>query len=306
MLDLKKLSTEENNINSKNIELLDCIDILKRINEEDKKVAYAISDNIEDISKLIEAILNRYTNNTRIIYIGAGTSGRLGIVDASECPPTFGTETHEFIGIIAGGKEANFQAKENVEDSEEEGEKDLKDINLNENDVVIGLAASGRTPYVKGALKYAKSIGALTGSISCSSNSEIKDIADYPINVITGPEIITGSTRMKAGTAQKMILNMISTTIMVKRGKVYSGYMVDVKTSNKKLVERAKNIIMRVTNCTYMEADEILLKANMDVKVAIIMKLFDIDILEAKDKLLKNNNNIARLVHEYIDEINKC
>ena len=201
MIDLNKLSTEENNPNSKDIELQDSFEIIRRINEEDKKVAFCVEKELKSISSLIDAILSNYTKDTRIIYIGAGTSGRLGILDASECPPTYGVSHEKVQGIIAGGNEAIFRAKENAEDSRELGKEDLININLTKNDAVIGLAASGRTPYVMGAIEYANSIGAVTGSITCSNNSDLSGISQYPVEVIVGPEIVTGSTRMKAGTS---------------------------------------------------------------------------------------------------------
>ena len=302
MINLNKLSTEENNPNSKGIELQDNYEILKRINEEDKKVALCVQEKLEDITKLMDAIIKNYREDTRIIYIGAGTSGRLGILDASECPPTYGVSPEKVQGIIAGGKDAIFMAKENAEDDREQGKRDLMDIKLTGNDVVIGLAASGRTPYVLGGIEYANSLGAVTGSIACSENSELSSVSRYPIEVIVGPEIVTGSTRMKAGTAQKMILNMISTTLMIRLGKVFSGYMVDVKTSNRKLVERAKQIIMKTTGSTYERASYVLNESGNNVKVAIVMALLSIDREMAEKSLKKYGNNIAGLIHEYTDK----
>lgn len=298
MIELEKLSTEENNPNSKDIELQDSLEIVRRINEEDKKVAFCIEKELGSISRLIDAILSRYEKETRIIYIGAGTSGRLGILDASECPPTYGVSFEKVQGIIAGGNEAIFKAKENAEDNPELGKQDLLNINLTENDVVIGLAASGRTPYVLGAIEYANSIGAITGSITCSKSSDLSKVSQYPIEVPVGAEIVTGSTRMKAGTAQKMILNMISTTIMIKLGKVFSGYMVDVKTSNQKLIERAKRIIMKTANCDYEKASDTLKKSGNDVKTAIVMILLNIDKNMAAEKLNQCDENVAKIIHE--------
>ena len=298
MIELEKLSTEENNPNSKDIELQNSLEIVRRINEEDKKVAFCVEKELGSISRLIDAILSRYEKETRIIYIGAGTSGRLGILDASECPPTYGVSFEKVQGIIAGGNEAIFKAKENAEDNPELGKQDLLNINLTENDVVIGLAASGRTPYVLGAIEYANSIGAITGSITCSKSSDLSKVSQYPIEAPVGAEIVTGSTRMKAGTAQKMILNMISTTIMIKLGKVFSGYMVDVKTSNQKLIERAKRIIMKTANCDYEKASDALKKAGNDVKTAIVMILLDIDKNMAMEKLNQCDENVAKIIHE--------
>ncbi|ACZ01438.1 N-acetylmuramic acid 6-phosphate etherase [Streptobacillus moniliformis] len=295
-MDLSTLSTEKNNENSKNIELQDSYEILKRINDEDKKVACSIEKVLPDIAKLIDAIVEK----NRIIYVGAGTSGRIGVLDAVECPPTYGVDFDRVQGLIAGGREAMFEAKENSEDDTEQGSLDIKEINLTKDDVVIGIAASGRTPYVLGAINYAKEIGALTASITCSENSELSKKVDIPIEVLVGPEIITGSTRMKSATAQKMILNMISTSVMIKRGKVFSGYMVDVKTSNLKLIERAKRILMNVTSVSYEEAQMYLERSGMSVKVAIAMILLKIEKEDAENKLKEYNYNIARLIHEYI------
>lgn len=302
MINLSELSTEQNNQNSKDIELQSSYEIIKRINDEDKKVAYCVEKELINISLLIDAILKRYTEKTRIIYIGSGTSGRLGILDASECPPTYGVDPSLFQGIIAGGKDAMFLAKENAEDNETQGAKDLENINLSKYDVVIGLTASGRTPYVIGAIEYANSVGALTGSISCSKNSQISKISSYPIEIEVGAEIVTGSTRMKSGTAQKMVLNMISTTIMIKKGKVFSGYMVDVKTSNLKLIERAKSIIMNTTSCDYNLACQNLTKADNDVKIAIVMTLLNKDKEFSINKLQEYEYNVARLIHEYTNK----
>ena len=298
MIELEKLSTEENNLNSKDIELQDSLEIVRRINEEDKKVAFCVEKELGSISRLIDAILSKYKKETRIIYIGAGTSGRLGILDASECPPTYGVSFEKVQGIIAGGNEAIFKAKENAEDNPELGKQDLLNINLTENDVVIGLAASGRTPYVLGAIEYANSIGAITGSITCSKSSDLSKVSQYPIEVPVGAEIITGSTRMKAGTAQKMILNMISTRIMIKLGKVFCGYMVGVITCIQKLIERAKRIIMKTANCDYEKASDTLKKSGNDVKTAIVMILLNIDKDMAAEKLNQCDENVAKIIHE--------
>ncbi|WP_156299324.1 N-acetylmuramic acid 6-phosphate etherase [Streptobacillus canis] len=302
VVDLSKLSTEKNNENSKNIELQDSLEIVRRINEEDKKVAYCVEKALPSIAKLVDAIVERTVPSTRIIYVGAGTSGRLGVLDASECPPTYGVDFEVVQGLIAGGKDAMFKAKENVEDSPEQGRIDLEELKLTKDDVVIGLTASGRTPYVLGAVKYARKIGALTGSVTCSENSELSQSVDIPIEVVVGAEIVTGSTRMKSGTAQKMVLNMISTSVMIKRGKVFSGYMVDVKTSNLKLIERAKRILMNTTNVSYEDAGMYLEKADMSVKVAIAMILLKIEKEEAKEKLEFYKFDVARLIHEFINK----
>lgn len=305
MIDLNRLSTEENNPMSKDIELQESYEILKRINDEDKKVAFCVEEKLSQIAELVDAIVSSYNKDTRIIYMGAGTSGRLGILDASECPPTYGVSHKMVQGLIAGGKEAVFKAQENAEDDREQGKKDLIDIHLTKNDVVIGIAASGRTPYVLGGIEYANSIGAITGSITCSLDSELSSVSRYPIEIIVGGEIVTGSTRMKAGTAQKMVLNMISTTFMIKYGKVFSGYMVDVKTSNSKLVERAKGIIMKTTGAAYEEAERALAESGNNVKVAIAMLLLKIKKDTAEKKLAEYKDNVARLIHEHTDRNQK-
>lgn len=302
MVDLKKLTTEENNSNSKDIELQSTFEILRRINEEDKKVAFCIEKNLESISNLVDAIYNHFNENSRIIYIGAGTSGRLGILDASECPPTYGVSFEMFQGIIAGGKNAMFKAVENAEDNTEMAVEDLKNINFSKDDILIGLAASGRTPYVISALKYANSLNALTGSVCCSKDAEISKLAKFPIEIILGAEIVTGSTRMKAGTAQKLVLNMISTSLMIKFGKVFSGYMVDVRPTNSKLIQRAKKIIIETTKVDEKTAAIYLEKSNYNVKVAITMILLNISEEKAKEQLEKVKNNVARLIHEYNDK----
>lgn len=302
MIDLRKISTEEHNLNSNNIELQDTFEILRRINEEDKKVPYCVENVLENITKLVDAICSKFNKNTRIIYVGSGTSGRLGILDASECPPTYGVSNDLFQGIISGGKEAVFKAVENAEDDKNQGRKDLENLNLSKDDVVIGLAASGRTPYVIGALEYANKIGALTGSITCAKESEMSKISKYPIEVIVGPEIVTGSTRMKSGTAQKLILNMISTSIMIKRGKVFSGYMVDVRPTNSKLIQRAIKILMETTKCNEDTAKEYLEKSSNNVKVAIVMILLRVSKEVAIEKLNLVDNNVSRLIHEYTNK----
>ena len=238
MIDLIKLDTEKNNHRTIDIDAVSTEEILRKINNEDKTIASIVEESIEDISSLVEQIVTRMKVGGRLFYIGAGTSGRLGVLDAAECPPTYGVDKGLVVGIMAGGDNAMFTAQEGAEDSLELAAKDLAYYNLSEKDSVIGLAASGRTPYVLGGLRYARQVGALTGTISCVKNAEISEAADYPIEAVTGAEAIMGSTRMKAGTAQKLILNMISTSVMIKLGKVYKNYMVDVKQTNKKLVVR--------------------------------------------------------------------
>jgi N-acetylmuramic acid 6-phosphate etherase len=237
-------------------------------------------------------VVKAFKNGGRLIYVGAGTSGRLGILDASECPPTFGVEPTLVQGLIAGGEKAILKAIEGAEDDEESGQLDLKAISINEKDVVVGIAASGRTPYVIGALKYANEVGATTASISNNKHSVIGKIAQIAIEVETGPEVLTGSTRLKAGTAQKLVLNMISTASMIGIGKVYENLMVDVQPTNKKLVERSKRIIMEATGVDYNTAQTYFLRANQEVKPAIVMILLNCSYEEALDKLEKSNGFI--------------
>ena len=290
MIVLEKLTTESRNENTLNIDKVSTLEMVKIINNEDKKVAFAVENELENIAKAID----RINRGGRLIYIGAGTSGRLGILDASECPPTYGVSEELVQGIIAGGKEAIFRAKEGAEDSEELAITDLKDKSLSENDVIVGLAASGRTPYVIGGLKYANDIGALTISVTCNGDSEVSKVAQISIAPIVGAEVVTGSTRLKAGTAQKLVLNMLSTGTMIKLGKVYGNLMVDVKATNEKLVERAKRIVCEATGVERGQAEKTLKETNFDVKLAIFMILSGLNINDAKEKLSKNKGYIAK------------
>jgi len=264
--------TEQRNPNSMHLDEMSVEEIAKLMNGEDRGVPEAIQRAIPEITELIEAVIRAFKNEGRLIYIGAGTSGRLGILDAVECVPTFGTSPEKVVGLIAGGEQAIKDAVEGAEDSKELAIEDLKKLRLTKNDIVVGIAASGRTPYVIGGLNYAKEIGAKTGSLSNNENTKISEIADYPIEVITGPEVLTGSTRLKAGTAQKIVLNMITTISMVKIGKAYENLMVDVLATNEKLVDRAKRIIVEATGVDYEEAEKVFDEAG-SVKLAIVMIL---------------------------------
>lgn len=297
-INLSELVTENRNINTMDIDKISTVEVLEKINNEDKNVPLAVKKEIPKIAKLIEKAVERIRKGGRIIYIGAGTSGRLGVLDASECPPTYGVEPELVQAVIAGGEEAMFKAKEGAEDSEEIAVLDLKDRNLNKNDVVIGIAASGRTPYVIGALKFAKENGALTASVSCNKNSQIAREADIEISPVVGAEVITGSTRMKSGTAQKLVLNMISTGIMIKLGKVYENLMVDVKATNDKLVERSKKIVMEATGVSREEAENKLNDTGFDVKLSIFIILSGLNKSKAKEILEKNNGYIAKALQE--------
>lgn len=253
------MSTTESPSYYDNLEKMSIKDLLTNINKEDQTVPMAISKVIPNIEILIERIVDKMKEGGRLFYTGAGTSGRLGIVDASECPPTYGVPHGMVIGIMAGGDKAIRKSVEFAEDDFEQGWADLQKYEINEKDVVIGIAASGRTPYVIGAVQKARENGQVTGCITCNQNSKLADAAEYPIEVVVGPEFVTGSTRMKSGTAQKLVLNMISTTVMVKLGKVKGNKMVDMQLSNKKLVDRGTKMIMQELNIEYEEANKLLL-----------------------------------------------
>lgn len=292
-LNLSKLTTESRNQNTLDIDKISTIEMVKKINNEDKKVAEAVERELPQIAEAIDGIVERMHKGGRLIYIGAGTSGRLGILDASECPPTYGVSEDLIQGIIAGGQEAIFRAKEGAEDSKELAVSDLKERKLTANDTVVGLAASGRTPYVIGGLQYANEIGALTISVTCNADSDVSKEAKISIAPVVGAEVITGSTRLKSGTAQKLVLNMLSTGSMIKLGKVYGNLMVDVRSTNEKLVERAKKIVAEATGVTINEAAEVLSKTEFDVKLAIFMILSKLEKEEAGFKLKESKGYIA-------------
>ena len=291
--DIKSLSTEARNKNSYNIDTKSTKEILSIINEEDKKVAYLIAEELDDITKIVDAVVEAFKNGGRLIYVGAGTSGRMGLIDAVECRPTYSVPDSMVMGIMAGGKEAFVRAKEGAEDSKEEAVNDLKNINLSKEDIVVGIAASGRTPYVISALEYANMIGANTASIATVKNSKIGTISKFKVEVNTGAEVVSGSTRMKAGTAQKLICNMISTAAMIKMGKVYNNLMVDVAATNEKLVKRAVGIIQEITGAKEDECLEAMNKYK-SVKKAVISILLEIDDEKQIDELLKKNKNNLR------------
>lgn len=293
---LKTLTTENINPNSTNIDILPTLEKLRIINNEDQNVALTIAQELPAIATAVDAITIAMKNGGRLIYIGAGTSGRLGILDAVECPPTYGVDYNTVVGLIAGGAEAFIKAQEGVEDKEELGVTDLQSVNLTNQDIVCGIAASGRTPYVIGGLKYAHSLGCKTIAIACNKNSVIGKHADLQIEVALGAEVVTGSTRMKAGTAQKLILNMLSTASMISLGKVYKNLMVDVKTSNAKLEARAKKIIMDATEVDYATAEKYLQLANNHVKTAIVMIINQVNFAEAQTKLNTANGIIRNVV----------
>ncbi|EUJ47275.1 N-acetylmuramic acid-6-phosphate etherase, partial [Listeria fleischmannii FSL S10-1203] len=279
-----------------NLDELDVNEVLAIMNEEDSKVAESIKPALPEIAKIVRGTINSFNNGGRLIYMGAGTSGRLGVLDAVECVPTFGVPKEQVVGLIAGGDKAFVEAVEGAEDSVQLGEDDLKAITLTKNDIVVGIAASGRTPYVIGGLDYARSVGAVTAAISCNQDAAISKHADIQVEVVPGAEVLTGSTRLKAGTAQKLILNMISTAAMVGVGKVYGNLMVDVKPTNEKLEERAKRIIMEATECTYEEASKVYLEADKHVKTAIVMLLTHTTKEDAEQKLVASNGFVRKTI----------
>lgn len=293
---LENLTTEARHERTNNLDEITVDEFLTIMNEEDQKVALAVKEALPEISAVVRASIVAYKKGGRIIYAGAGTSGRLGLLDAVECPPTFGVAPTEVVGLIAGGESAFVKAVEGAEDSKELGVSDLKSIDLNGNDIVIGIAASGRTPYVIGALEYANSIGAETASIACNKGSEIGKVANLKIEVENGPEVLTGSTRLKAGTSQKLICNMISTGTMIGVGKVYNNLLVDLMPTNEKLVDRAQRIIAEATGCTTMIAAEQLVKAKNNSKIAIVMILMNCTYEEAVQRLNESEGFVKRAV----------
>lgn len=294
MIDLSQMSTEQRNSRTQDLDIMSPLEALQTMNEEDAKVALAVREAIPKIEQAVQAVIKAFNSGGRLIYTGAGTSGRLGFLDAAECPPTFGTPPEQVVALLAGGAQAFAQAVEGAEDDTSMGATDLKSISLNSKDIVIGIAASGRTPYVLGALKYAKEVGCTTASIVCNRNSPVSNIADIPIIVLVGPEVVTGSTRLKAGTAQKLVLNMISTISMVGIGKVYRNLMVDVQQTNKKLETRAVNIVMNATDVYEETAVQHLKLAEGSVKLAITMILLNCDVMTARTRLDEAQGHIRR------------
>lgn len=300
-MELSKLTTESRNTASTTLDQMTTMEILQTINNEDKSVAFAVEDVLPVVGRVIEKIVESLKSGGRLFYIGSGTSGRIGMMDASECPPTFMTSPEMVQTIMAGGNQAFFQAVENAEDNELQGELDLHSKNLTKYDVVIGITASGRTPYPIGAIKYANKMGAFTVGLSSNKNSLINKYTDEGIEVIVGPEVLTGSTRMKAATAHKLILNMISTATMVKLGKVYENLMVDVNASNFKLKERAKSIVLEVTDSSYEEAENILEQTNYEVKAAIVMLKTNASYEETLLALQNHNRNVRETITYLLD-----
>ena len=301
---LQKLSTEQRNPLSMDIDARSTIEILTIINNEDKKVALAVETQIPYISQAVEIVVKSFLNNGRLIYVGAGTSGRVGVVDASECPPTFGVPFEMVQGMIAGGEGAMFRAVEGAEDKPENGASDIDRKEVAENDVVCGIAASMRTPYVIGAVQRAKERGAKTLYVTTNPRSNLDlpeykhlaDALDVAICAEVGPEVIMGSTRMKSGTAQKLILNMITTTAMIRLGKVYENMMIDLQMTNKKLVERSKKIVMTITGVDYGAAEQYLNEARGHVKTALVMIKANVDYNEAVKRLAIANGFVRAAI----------
>lgn len=288
---LSSLLTEQRNPETMTIDLANSYEIVNMINNEDEKVAGQVKSKLPVIGAAVETIASKIRENGRLLYFGAGTSGRLGVLDAAECTPTFGTKPEQVQGFIAGGKEAMYVAQEGAEDSIEEGRREISRLSVSDKDVVVGLAASGRTPYVHGVVQEAKERGAITIFITTVSADQvdISDDVDYMIDVPVGPEVVMGSTRMKSGTAQKMVLNMLSTGAMIRLGKVFENVMVDLQLTNKKLEERAKRIVMLLTDCSYETAETVLKEADGHVKTAMVMVLTNSNREEASRRLKENN-----------------
>ncbi|HML88228.1 MAG TPA: N-acetylmuramic acid 6-phosphate etherase [Methylomusa anaerophila] len=295
-MNLDKLLTEGCNPNTVNIDRQTTLDIVRLINAEDQKVALAVKEVLPQIARAVDWTTDCLQAGGRLFYIGAGTSGRLGILDASECPPTYGTSPEMVQGLIAGGKTAVFRAVEGAEDSLALAADDLKQKHLTNKDIVVGIAASGRTPYVLGGLRYAREVGCKTIAVSSTPEPEIGSVAALSIEILTGPEAITGSTRMKAGTAQKMVLNMLTTATMIKLGKVYGNLMVDVQATNHKLNERAKRIVTLATGCPGEEAEQALIRAEGSAKTAIVMLLAGISADAAHDLLRRTKGRVSEAI----------
>ena len=289
---LSTLITEQRNPNSKHVDSLSALEIVQLMNEEDKQVPLAIEKCLSQIAQAVECIVAAFQQGGRLVYIGAGTSGRLGVLDASECPPTFGVSPEMVKGIIAGGERALRHPIEGAEDSKEQAVVDLQTIHFSSKDVLVGIAASGRTPYVIGALEYAKSLGSVTVSIASNPNSAMANIVDIAIDTVVGPEVLTGSSRLKSGTAQKLVLNMLTTASMILMGKCYQNLMVDVQASNEKLKARAIRIVMQATDCDKALAEETLKQADQNAKLAIMMILSGLDRAQAEALLEKHQGKL--------------
>ncbi len=289
---LEKMLSEQRNPNTLHIDSLPSLDIVTLLNNEDKLVALAVEKNLPQIAQAVERIVAAFQAGGRLVYMGAGTSGRLGVLDASECPPTFGVPSSMVVGLIAGGETALRNAVEGAEDNLAAGEQDLRHINFSRKDVLVGIAASGRTPYVIGGLNYAKQLGATTVSLVSNPNAAMSDIADIAITTAVGPEALTGSSRLKSGTAQKMVLNMLTTAAMIRLGKCYQNLMVDVQATNQKLKARAIRIVMQATDCDQTTAEQTLHTTSGNAKLAIMMLLSGLDKTQAETALAQNQGRL--------------
>ena len=289
---LSTLITEQRNPNSMHVDSLSALEIVQLMNDEDKQVPLAIEKCLPQIAQAVECIVAAFQQGGRLVYIGAGTSGRLGVLDASECPPTFGVSPEMVKGIIAGGERALRHPIEGAEDSKAQAVVDLQTIQFSSKDVLVGIAASGRTPYVIGALEYAKGLGSVTVSIASNPNSAMANIVDIAIDTVVGAEVLTGSSRLKSGTAQKLVLNMLTTASMILMGKCYQNLMVDVQASNEKLKARAIRIVMQATDCDKALAEETLKQADQNAKLAIMMILSGLDRAQAETLLEKHQGKL--------------
>ncbi|HGE6024292.1 TPA: N-acetylmuramic acid 6-phosphate etherase [Vibrio cholerae] len=296
---LSHLVSEGRNPDTMDIDLLSSQEIVERLNQQDKQVPLAVEAVLPQIAQAVDKITAAFKQSGRLIYLGAGTSGRLGVLDASECPPTFGVSDQMVIGLIAGGKEAMFTAQEGAEDNATLGAHDLQQIDFSSKDVLVGIAASGRTPYVIGALEYANDLGATTIALSCNPDSPIAEIAQIAISPVVGPEALTGSTRLKSGTAQKLVLNMLTTASMIRLGKSYQNLMVDVRATNRKLIARAVRIVMQATDCQREEAEALLKESHNNAKLAILMHLTGMNYEQATAKLSQSDGFLRRAMEEH-------
>ncbi|ENM3767400.1 N-acetylmuramic acid 6-phosphate etherase [Vibrio cholerae] len=296
---LSHLVSEGRNPDTMDIDLLSSQEIVERLNQQDKQVPLAVEAVLPQIAQAVDKITAAFKQGGRLIYLGAGTSGRLGVLDASECPPTFGVSDQMVIGLIAGGKEAMFTAQEGSEDNATLGAHDLQQIDFSSKDVLVGIAASGRTPYVIGALEYANDLGATTIALSCNPDSPIAEIAQIAISPVVGPEALTGSTRLKSGTAQKLVLNMLTTASMIRLGKSYQNLMVDVRATNRKLIARAVRIVMQATDCQREEAEALLKESHNNAKLAILMHLTGMNYEQATAKLSQSDGFLRRAMEEH-------
>ncbi|ENM3745943.1 N-acetylmuramic acid 6-phosphate etherase [Vibrio cholerae] len=297
-IDLTRLVTESRNPASEQIDTLSTLDMLQVINQQDQLVALAVAQTLPQVAQAVEAITAAFAQGGRLIYMGAGTSGRLGILDASECPPTYGSKPDQVIGLIAGGHTAILKAVENAEDNRELGQRDLKALNLNEKDVLVGIAASGRTPYVIAGMEYARSVGATVVSLACNPSCPMEACADIVITPVVGAEVVTGSSRMKAGTAQKLVLNMLTTGAMIKSGKVFGNLMVDVEATNAKLIQRQTNIVVEATGVSAEQAEAALAACGRHCKTAILMILGGFSAEQAAQKLAQHQGFIRTALNQ--------